>query len=324
MSENKVSILVPVYGVENYIERCAHTLFNQTFTDIEYIFVDDCSKDDSIKKLRSIIALYPERESSISIILHDKNKGVAATRQTAIEAATCAYILFVDSDDYIETDMVELLFKKAVQTSADIVFCPFFFEYQHRKTRIYDQIFSTDKVELINICFKSQAAFWNKMIKRQIIIENDIHILEGINYGEDLSVVPQIIYYSNSFALVSKPLYHYVQYNIDSYTSNFTEKSLTDTLKVTDILQTFFLNKPDYPKYKRILITLMAVRKAKILRSGVIEKQFIELYPEINSRLMFLDLDVKTKIILLLAALNQYRLLKIFVKILLDNNQNNI
>ncbi|MFA6582364.1 MAG: glycosyltransferase family 2 protein, partial [Paludibacter sp.] len=212
--------------MENYIERCAHTLFNQTFTDIEYIFVDDCSKDDSIKKLRSIIALYPERESSISIILHDKNKGVAATRQTAIEAATCAYILFVDSDDYIETDMVELLFKKAVQTSADIVFCPFFFEYQHRKTRIYDQIFSTDKVELINICFKSQAAFCNKMIKRQIIIENDIHMLEGINYGEDLSVVPQIIYYSNSFALVSKPLYHYVQYNIDSYTSNFTEKSL--------------------------------------------------------------------------------------------------
>jgi len=324
MSENKVSILVPVYGVENYIERCAHTLFNQTFTDIEYIFVDDCSKDDSIKKLRSIIALYPERESSISIILHDKNKGVAATRQTAIEAATCAYILFVDSDDYIETDMVELLFNKAVQTSADIIFCPFFFEYQHREAKIYDQIYSEDKVELINICFKSQPAFWNKMIKRQIIVENDIHILEGINYGEDLSVVPQIIYHSNSFALVAKPLYHYVQYNTDSYTSNFTEKSLEDTLKVIEILQTFFLNKPDYSKYKRILNTLKAVRKAKILRSGIIEKQFMELYPEINSKILFLDLDVKTKIILLLAAFNQHRMLKIFVQKLLDNKQTNI
>ena len=316
MTENKVSVLVPVYGVENYIEKCAKTLFSQTFTEIEYIFVDDCSKDESIKKLNNIIALYPERSTSIRIINHEKNKGVAASRQTAINAATCEFILFVDSDDYIEIDMVELLYKKAIEKSADIVFCPFFYEYQHREPKIYNEIYSADKVELINICFKSQPAFWNKMIRRQIIVQNDIKILSGINYGEDLSVVPKIIYYSDRFALVQKPLYHYVQYNVNSYTAKFTEKSLEDTFKVIKILEVFFENKPDYLNYKISLLTLKGVRKAKILRSGLLSKEYIDLFPEINCAINKLKLDFKSKIILILSAHHQKILLKLFVKML--------
>jgi len=316
MSENKVSILVPVYGVENYIEKCANTLFSQTFTDIEYIFVDDCTKDNSILILNNVIALYPERAASIRIITHEQNKGVAVTRQTAMDAATCDFILFVDSDDYIESDMVDLLYKKAIETNADIVFCPFFYEYQNQKTKIYNEIYSTDKIELINICFKGQPAFWNKMIRRQIIVKNEIRILDGINYGEDLSVVPQIIYHSVKFSLVQKPLYHYVQYNTDSYTSKFTEKSLKDTLEVIQILQVFFENKPDYHKYKTILFTLKAVRKAKILRSGIFDKKYIELFPEIKPVIFKLNLDFKTKIILVLSLYKAIFLLKLFVKIL--------
>lgn len=316
MSENKVSVLVPVFGVENYIEKCANTLFSQTFTDIEYIFIDDNTKDKSILKLNNIISLYPERFASIKIIKHEQNKGVAASRQTALDAATCEYILFVDSDDYIEPDMISLMYQKAVETSADIVFCPFYNEYQNKRTKIFNEVYSSDKIELINICFKAQPAFWNKMIRRKIIVENDIRILPGINYGEDLSVVPQIIYHSNQFSLVQKPLYHYVQYNTDSYTSKFTEKSLKDTLEVINILQAFFENKTDYQKYRIILITLKAVRKAKILRSGRVEKQYIDLFPEINQDILNLDLNFKTKIILLLAATNQHLLLKCFVKIL--------
>ena len=319
MHENKISLLVPVYGVENYIEKCAHTLFSQTFNEIEYVFVDDCTKDQSVIKLNNIISLYPERASSIRIIRHDINRGVAAARQTAIDAATCEFILFVDSDDYIEIDMVELLYKKAIETYSDIVYCPFFYEYQQQKAKIYDNIYSDDKVELINICFKSQPAFWNKMIRRQIIVQNDIKILEGINYGEDLSVVPKIIYYSDRFALVEKPLYHYVQYNSGSYTAEFTQKSLDDTLQVIKILQDFFENKSDYQKYKNIFLTLKAVRKAKILRSGRLEKKYINLFPEINPVIHKLDLDIKTKIILYLSASNQILLLKYLVMFLKRN-----
>jgi glycosyltransferase involved in cell wall biosynthesis len=316
MSENKVSVLVPVFGVENYIEKCANTLFSQTFPDIEYIFIDDNTKDKSILKLNNIISLYPERFASIKIIKHAQNKGVAASRQTALDAATCEYILFVDSDDYIEPDMISLMYQKAVETSADIVFCPFYNEYQNKKSKIFNEVYSSDKIELIKICFKAQPAFWNKMIRRKIIVENDIRILPGINYGEDLSVVPQIIYHSKQFSLVQKPLYHYVQYNTDSYTSKFTEKSLKDTLEVINILQAFFEKKTDYQKYRIILFTLKAVRKAKILRSGRVEKQYVDLFPEINQDIFKFDLNFKTKIILLLAASNQHLLLKCVVKIL--------
>jgi len=316
MNQNKVSILVPIFGVEKYIEKCAHTLFSQTFSDIEYIFVDDNTKDQSIVKLNNVIAQYPERSASIKIIKHNKNNGVAVARQTAIDAASCEYFLFVDSDDYIEKDMVELLYNKAIETKADIVFCPFIYEYHKEKSKIFTDVYSSDKVELINICFKSQPAFWNKMIKRQIVVQNNLRILAGINYGEDLSILPKIIYHSESFALVQMPLYHYVQYNLDSYTSTFTKKSLEDTLKVISILQDFFEKQTDYQKYKMILLSLKAVRKAKILRSGILEKQYISLYPEINSVLFKLGLDFKTKIILLLSAFKQQFLLKWFVKIL--------
>jgi glycosyltransferase involved in cell wall biosynthesis len=121
-----VSILIPVYGVEKYIEKCAHSVFSQTFERIEYVFVDDCTKDGSVDKLQQVLELYPARKSSTRIIKHEKNRGVAAARQTAIDAATGDYLLFVDSDDYIEKNMVELLYKKAFEKNADIFFVNFF------------------------------------------------------------------------------------------------------------------------------------------------------------------------------------------------------
>lgn len=317
MSKNKVSVLVPVYGVENYIERCVHSLFSQTFVPIEFIFVDDCSIDNSIQKLNSIITLYPNRQDSIRIIKSEKNRGVGASRQTAIDAATGDYILFVDSDDYIETKMVELLYNKAIDTSADMVFCQFYSEYKNGEFKVNSPIFSNDKIELINDCFNSFSAFWNKLIRREIIVKNEMKLLESVNYGEDLAFVPKIIYLSDKFAFVQKPLYHYIQYNVNAYTKIFSDKSLADTLKVTSTLDDFFSKKVDASKYKKSLTMLKAVRKAKILRSGRLEKQYVELFPEINAEIIKMNLDFKTKIILLLAALEQYIALKFFVNILL-------
>ena len=98
--QNKVSICVPVYGVEKYIERCAISIFEQTYTNLECIFVNDCTKDNSIKILYNVIERYPQRREKIRIIQHDCNRGLAAARNTALEAASGDYILHVDSDNY--------------------------------------------------------------------------------------------------------------------------------------------------------------------------------------------------------------------------------
>ena len=313
---NKVSVLVPIYGVELYIKKCAHSLFSQTFSDIEYVFVNDCTKDSSVDILNAVLAEYPERKQSVSIIHHQQNRGVAAARQTAIDAATSEYILFVDSDDYIELEMVELLYNKAIDTCSDIVFCPFFNEYIHGQISVFNKVFADNKVDLINISLSGQPAFWNKMIRREILVSNSISILEGLNYGEDLCVMPQLIYFAQRFAYIDKPLYHYVQYNANSYTTAFTNQSLNDTFKVIGLLDSFFQNKPDFILYEKSLFLLKSVRKAKVLRSGRVNDDTIRLFPEINSHLSELNLDLKTRIILILASYKLNFMLKLFVGML--------
>ena len=103
----KVSILVPIYNVETYIHQCAVSLFEQTYNNIEYIFVDDASPDNSITILKDLIKRYPKREKDVRIITHEKNRGLAVARNTAISNATGDYIFIVDSDDYMEKQTIE-------------------------------------------------------------------------------------------------------------------------------------------------------------------------------------------------------------------------
>lgn len=121
MEIKKVSILVPVYGVEKYIERCARSLFEQTYDNIEYIFVDDCTKDRSIEILQKVLEDYPNRKNQVKILHHDKNRGLSAARNTALDASTGDYLMHVDSDDYLRKDAVLLLAEKITTASSQVI-----------------------------------------------------------------------------------------------------------------------------------------------------------------------------------------------------------
>ena len=111
MEDKKVSILVPVYGVEKYIKRCARSLFEQTYDNIEYIFVDDCTQDRSIDILEEVLKEYPNRKNQVKILHHAKNRGLSASRNTALDASTGDYLMHVDADDYLHVDAIALLIK---------------------------------------------------------------------------------------------------------------------------------------------------------------------------------------------------------------------
>ena len=117
----KISIGVPVFGVEKYIERCARSLFEQSYKDIEYIFVNDCTPDNSMSILKNVLDEYPVRKQQVVIINNEKNIGLALTRNKIIENCTGDFIYNVDSDDYIELDTIELLVEKQKETNADII-----------------------------------------------------------------------------------------------------------------------------------------------------------------------------------------------------------
>lgn len=118
----KVSVIVPIYGVEEYIERCARSLFEQTMDDMEFIFVNDCTKDNSMDVLQRVMKDYPNRREQIKIICHTENKGLPQARKTGILVSTGDYIAHCDSDDWMEHDAYQLLYEKAINSESDMVF----------------------------------------------------------------------------------------------------------------------------------------------------------------------------------------------------------
>ena len=103
----KISVLVPVYGVEKYIARCAESLFGQTYEDLEYVFVDDCTTDRSMAVLHEVMERWPGRKGQVRILRNDSNRGIGYTRQRLIDVATGDYVTFVDSDDYLPPRAIE-------------------------------------------------------------------------------------------------------------------------------------------------------------------------------------------------------------------------
>ena len=219
----KISILVPVYGVEKYIPQCAKTLFEQTYHDIEYIFVDDCSPDDSIMVLQQILANYPERKSQVHIVRHDHNRGLGAARKTAFEAATGDFVINVDSDDYLSLNAVELLVAKQQETGADIVSSSYTSVFQDGTAILHAEphYSKDDCLKLMLIQNTLLPHIWARLIRRSLYIEHGISSVEGINMAEDLALTPRLIHAATSISYVKESTYYYRD---DSSASTFANQ----------------------------------------------------------------------------------------------------
>lgn len=316
MSDYKVSILIPVYNVSKHIERCAHSIFSQTFQDIEYVFVDDCTPDDSILKLKVVLEQYPHRKSSVHIISHKENKGISSARQTAFDKATGDYFLAMDSDDYIDPDMIELMYDKANKTDADMVFCDYFEETAVDVSKLISCDFVNNKVELIYDAVVNRSAYWNKLIRFDILRRNNIKTLAGIDYGDDLAVLIKVIYHSNKFEYIERPLYHYNCYNTSACTKSFRPKYIHDRLKMVSYIDNFFSSQVDTLLYQPALEMLKATRKIKILRLTQDVNNYMMIYPEINKKVFHLPLAFKNKLMLFFAAKGFRLTLKAYLKLL--------
>ncbi len=237
----KVSILVPVYGVEKYIEKCAVSLFEQSYDNIEYIFVDDCSPDHSIAVLRAAMARYPHRQGQVRIISHSTNRGLGAARHTATEAATGELVMHVDSDDYLMPQAVELLCRKMEETRADVVdggyvtvtggvesavIKPF-----HGKKETYLKLMLCQ-----NIVFNR---IWGRLYRRALFTAGGINSVEGINYGEDYVVVPRLVLEARR-AYVDEAVYAYRDDNASSYTHSINEKHNRSLYRAHAIVNDYF------------------------------------------------------------------------------------
>lgn len=261
-----VSILVPIYGVEKYIERCARSLFEQTYKSIEFIFVNDCTPDDSVSVLNEVLLSYPERAQDVRVINHVTNKGLSGARNTGLEVAHGDFLLFVDSDDYIDKNAVEKLVNTALSSGADIVAYNTRYIYNDREFIVGQKIKTQSKEYVCQLLtYQAGVTIWGKLIKRDLFINNNVRFIEGLNFGEDYVTSPRVAYYASRIVHCPDVYYNYVQYNDSSYTMSYCSKNIDDLIRALGILQAFFLSKDDYPYFKDAIEEAYLHNKVKLL-----------------------------------------------------------
>lgn len=230
----RVSVIIPIYKVEKYIERCAISLLEQTLPDIEIIFVDDCSPDDSIRLLDNVLLQYPDMLSNIKIIHHEVNSGSAVARITGIKAAEGEYIAFCDSDDWVDKEMYAYLYSGAQASGADMVYSNYVVEFEKKHL-----VSNLPRIEDIaqyrmSLLYGTLPSFsWIRLYKRSIFMDN-LHLLykPGVNMWEDARMNILLAPYLKCVAYVPFAGYHYNQCNENAYTHLWSEKSRSNVAEV--------------------------------------------------------------------------------------------
>ena len=250
MREMKVSVLLPIYGVESYIAQCATSLMEQTYKDVEYIFVNDCTPDASMEQLKQVLESYPERNSNVQILEHEQNMGLAMARITALNAATGEAVIFVDSDDFVATTMVECLVAEIKSSSADIIDAGYAIVCNGAITKKCIPMHVNDKAYLKTILCQNVEPnrIWGRLIKKSLFEQNRILFTPGVNYGEDFSVLPRLLV-NACRSWVDDCLYYYRDDNPQSYTNNITTKNAVSYMKSQQIVGEYFVKHPKCKDY---------------------------------------------------------------------------
>ena len=221
----KVSVIVPIYGVECFIERCARSLMEQTLENIEYIFVDDASKDGSLDILRRVLTDYPQRADCVQIIVHKSNAGLPAARNTGLRAASGDFVFHCDSDDFLELDALELLYQQAMNTDADIVWCDWFLTFATNERYMHEPSLDSSLGALKAMLGGGMKYnVWNKLVRRSIYEEFNIIFPAGRSMGEDMTML-LLFAHAEKVCHLSKALYHYVKMNTGAITNTISDKN---------------------------------------------------------------------------------------------------
>lgn len=315
MGNIKVSIIIPVYGVEKFIGQCARSLFAQTLKkDVEFIFVDDASPDDSIEIVRKIITEYPERKDQVRIITHSENKGLPQARNTGLSVASGEYVYHCDSDDYVETDMLECMYTSGKSHDADFVWCDWFLTLTDKERRMSEP-HPESAMEAVKLMLSGAMKFnvWNKLVRRSIYTDNLISFPEKDGMGEDMTMI-LLCTNAKSTAFVGKPLYHYVKTNTTAFSNTYSDRHLVQLQNNVNRVSAYLTSRFG-SLYKRELSFLKLDVKFPFLLMN--NKKFLKLwklwYPEANKYILDnTNLSARTRIVQWCAAKNLWPLVNLY------------
>ena len=205
----KVSVIVPIYRVEDHISRCANSLFRQTLDDIEYIFIDDCTPDRSIDILYDVLQYYPHRKLQTKVLKMERNSGQAVVRRYGVSMSTGEFIIHCDSDDWVEIEMYEQLYKIAKEYHSEVVCCDYILTDGKNENRLIKQVIPNDNVEIVHSLLLGEihGSLCNKLVHRRLYEEMAIFPTDSMR--EDLVLMVQILFNANGVSYMPYPYYNY-------------------------------------------------------------------------------------------------------------------
>lgn len=277
----KVSVIVPVYNVAPYIERCARSLFGQTLEDMEFIFVDDCSPDESMAVLRRVMQDYPERVNQVKIRSHKTNRGSSYARNTGLEIAEGDFVAYCDSDDWVSRDMYERLYNEAKRTGADVCYCDFYKATAEETVLTESVALNGDKETfLCNYISSGLTVVWNMLVSRSLYVGRNLKFPESFVYCEDFWLSVRIFYFARKISKVNVPLYFYNQMNVSSLLHTRNERIMRDELLCYEGTIDFFRNEGVLDLYHKVLCWRILKCKQDLALDSKTYKQFLQIYPQ--------------------------------------------
>lgn len=272
-----VSIIIPMYNVEQYIERCLNSVISQDFTDYEVILINDGSKDNSLRIAES----YSDKYEKIRLVSQE-NKGVSAVRNLGVSMAKGKYLAFVDSDDYIMPDFLSIMCGKAVEHDADIVSCNYFNGNSDGTAKVKNFIYRREGVYGKETILKSNIKefsvrnyLWNKLWRRTLFTENNIVFPTMV--FEDASTTPKLFYHANKTVIIKDCLYQYTQRR-DSLTGFGSPRCIRDYLTSFGLIRTFLEGNNSFKPY-RFSFKILRLKVAFTVLTWVIVWAFVSKKP---------------------------------------------
>jgi len=317
----KVSILIPVYKAEKYIEQCIHTVLCQTYDNIEYVIANDATPDNSMAIVQKTISQHPERAQSVVIIENDSNHGIAYTRNKLLEKATGDYLYFVDSDDFIMSDTIEKLVNVAKQQKADIVRCDYF-QLSHGEVSIIKQCPFRNKEELLMQyigAWDSTQAMWQLLVHKDVFAKHALSFQADINACEDYLMTIKLLYFANSIVDIKEPLYYYRIDNVQSITRTNKIIFQNEMVASMEVTIDFLKEKDIYTIYKCSALNRMFLCKQNYLINKKMRNidKYLQICPESNTFYHSFNYNKQQQVLFWLAEHRYVTILKLITKLLL-------
>lgn len=316
MNKCKFSVIIPCYNSWQLMERGLRSLEEQSFSDFEVIFVDDCSTDDTYSQLK---AYQQSSAMKISVFKNEKNSGPGESRNNGIRRANGEYIAFLDSDDWYERDYLEKMYMQFKATDADMVFCDFYRDFGVGENRQWVRITETYPAikahrEFIALCFDSLCV---SAVRRKLF---DVVSFPAIYNAEDVALLPVLVYKSSKVSFVSEPLYHYL-YRPGSLSTAKSEKIADSVYEAFHFLRDNISE--EYREevcFRGIKMVVYGVFYNVIKAGGDIKKaesrvrEFWQMYPEWQQNKYFKTLPIRKRFFVHMVRLHAYGILNLYCK----------